>query len=183
MPNRIQIVVLLVGVVLVVGLSTRHALAAPAVVPFTVNSVRDVVDDNPGDGACHTSVSSAVAVQPSGFVFVACPFCNLLAGDFTTTSSAGDTALTVAAAILDPTFLTFQSQQAVRGGLAVNVPVTSATTSVGTIVGSPAVFTSGDSFNLGTAFHPLAAGMSVLTVGTPAGFSMPSNGRQITAAV
>ena len=133
--------------------------------------------------AGYTSVSSAVAVQPSGFVFVACPFCNLLAGDFTTTSSAGDTALTVAAAILDPTFLTFQSQQAVRGGLAVNVPVTSATTSVGTIVGSPAVFTSGDSFNLGTAFHPLAAGMSVLTVGTPAGFSMPSNGRQITAAV
>ena len=85
--------------------------------------------------------------------------------------------------MLDPTFLNFQAQQAVRGGLTVSVPVTSGTTSVGTIVGSPAVFNPGDNGNANTAFAPVATGMSVLTVGVPAGFSTPSNGRQLTATV
>ncbi len=61
MPNRIQFVVLLAGVGLIVGLSTSRALAAPAVVAFTVNSVWDVVDDDPGNGDCHTSAASAAA--------------------------------------------------------------------------------------------------------------------------
>ena len=54
---------------------------------------------------------------------------------------------------------------------------------MGTIVGSPAVFSPGDAENVATAFMPLAVGTSVLTVGIPAGFSPSSTGGQITATV
>jgi hypothetical protein len=127
----------------------------------------------------YSSSSSAVTVQPSGFVFYNC----FGTCDFTTTSLSGDTPLYVMPAMLDPTFLNLQSQQAVRGGLTVSVPVTSGTPAVGTIVGSPAVFNPGDSFNSTIAFAPSAAGTSVLAVGVPAGFNTPSNGRQLTATV
>ncbi|MEP7359346.1 MAG: choice-of-anchor Q domain-containing protein [Anaerolineales bacterium] len=61
MPNRNHVIVVLAGFGLIVGLSARRALAAPAAVVFPVTSVRDVVDDNPGDGACHTSPASPAA--------------------------------------------------------------------------------------------------------------------------
>src|SRR5690349_3261829 len=61
MPNRTRIVILLAGLILVMHMSARRASAATAAVPFTVNSVLDVGDDNPGDGDCHTSAASAAA--------------------------------------------------------------------------------------------------------------------------
>jgi hypothetical protein len=129
----------------------------------------------------YSSTASAVTVQPSGFVFSYCALYGTC--DFTTTTFSDDTPLYVVPAVLDPTFLNFQSPQAVRGGLTVSVAVTSATPAVGTIAGSPAVFNPGDSANASTAFAPGAAGTSVLTVGVPAGFSTPSNVRQLTATV
>ena len=68
-------------------------------------------------------------------------------------------------------------------GLApINVPVTSSNTAIGTITTSPVVFASGASSG-STTFQPVAAGMTNLTVGTPAGFSTPSQYPQITATV
>src|SRR5207249_10835077 len=94
-----------------------------------------------------------------------------------------DTTLYLGPAVLDSATRAFVGFQTVRGGLAVSVPVTSGTPAVGTIVGSPAVFNPGDSFNSGTAFAPTAPGTSVLTVGVPAGFSAPANYRDGTATV
>ncbi len=95
----------------------------------------------------YSNATSAITVQPSGVVLASVQPPNQFAlsrlfgpCDFTTTTSSGDTVLSVIPAMLDPTFLNFQSEQAVRGGLTVSVPVTSATPAVGTIVGSPAVF-------------------------------------------
>jgi hypothetical protein len=133
-------------------------------------------------GTGYSTSSSPITVQPSGFVFY---YCTVLGScDFTTTTSSDATPLYVMPAMLDPTFLNFQSQQAVRGGLTVSVPVTSGTPAVGTIVGSPAIFNPGENFNSSTAFAPSAVGTSVLSVGVPSGgFSIPSNARQLTATV
>jgi len=128
----------------------------------------------------YTTGTAAVAVQPAGFVFS--PI-GSEGSDFTTTVAAPDTLLSVVAAQLDPTFLNPVQSQSVRGGLTVTVPVMSGTPAVGTIVGSPAVFSPGDAENVATAFMPLAVGTSVLTVGIPAGFSPSSTGGQITATV
>jgi hypothetical protein len=122
----------------------------------------------------YTSASAPVPVQPSGFVFGT--------GDFATTSDSGNTGLLVYSARLDPVTLNVAEQQAVRGGRTVSVPVTSGTTAVGTIVGSPVVFNPNE-LQTFPEFNPAAAGTTTLTVGVPTGFSTPTNGRQITATV
>ncbi len=114
-----------------------------------------------------------VTVGPSGFVGVS---------DFSA-SLGQDVNLSMYAALLDATTLNIARQQAVRGGLTVSVPITSSDTTVGTITGSPVSFQSGDTFNSTAFFHPLKAGTSAVSVGVPAGFSTPSNGRQGTATV
>jgi hypothetical protein len=119
--------------------------------------------------------SATVTVDPSGFV--------TFNGDFSTTSFSGDTGLAVYAARLDPDTLTYAENQPVRGGLTVEVPVTSSDVSVGTIVGSPAQFDGGESYNGSVAFHPVSPGSSVLSLGVPAGFSTPANYQQLTATV
>jgi hypothetical protein len=84
---------------------------------------------------------------------------------------------------LDPTFLTISAYdyQEIRGGLSgVQVPVASLNPSVGTISSTPAdfaVFNAGDSSNTNSVdFQPVASGSTTLTVGTPLGFSPPSDG-------
>ena len=64
----------------------------------------------------------------------------------------------------------------------ISVPITSATPATGTVT-SPVVFNPNDS--QGTfPFQPVAAGTSVLTIGTPpAGFAVPSQYQSITATV
>src|SRR5439155_3334500 len=79
--------------------------------------------------------------------------------------------------------LNYAATQPIRGGLAVNVPVLSSDSSVGPIIGSPAVFTAGDSLNQSTAFDPVGAGTATISITTPAGFTTPSNFQQITATV
>jgi hypothetical protein len=63
------------------------------------------------------------------------------------------------------------------------VAVVSSNTAVGTIFGSPAAFTGGDSFSQATAFDPAAAGTATISLTTPAGFTTPSDSRSITATV
>jgi hypothetical protein len=119
--------------------------------------------------------SAMFTLQPSGFV--------TFTGNFTTTSYSDNTALGLYAAILNPMTLEYAGNQPVRGGLTVNVPVTSDTPSVGSIVASPAVFHGGDAYNSASVFDPQAPGIAVVSIGTPTGFSTPGNYQQLTATV
>ena len=84
---------------------------------------------------------------------------------------------------LDPLTLNPTSAQPLRGGHAsVSVDVTSSNTTVGTIVGSPVVFSANQSSKT-VQFDPLAVGTTTLTVAPPAGFSTPINLQQIIATV
>jgi hypothetical protein len=68
------------------------------------------------------------------------------------------------------------------GSAAISIPITSATTSVGTVT-SPVVFHPTDSQDYFT-FQPVSAGTTVLSIGTPpAGFTVPSQYQSITATV
>ena len=69
-----------------------------------------------------------------------------------------------------------------RGGLSVNVSVTSSNQTAGVITTSPLTFSNGVGL-LNTQFDPLAAGGSTIEVVPPAGFSSPSNFRTIPATV
>jgi hypothetical protein len=78
--------------------------------------------------------------------------------------------------------LLYAEFQPVRGGITVNVDVTSSIPSVGVITSSPLVFTGGVSF-LATAFDPIALGATDLTIEVPPGFSPSGTFRVITATV
>jgi hypothetical protein len=124
----------------------------------------------------YTSDSSSVTMRPSGFII-------FTPGNFSTTTFAANTAIQIVSARLNPTTLAYETGQALRGGLTVQVPVTSSDTNVGTITVSPVTFTGGTVYYANTAFDPVIAGTSVISVSTPAGFSTPSNKQSITATV
>ena len=73
--------------------------------------------------------------------------------------------------------LTRAEQQEVRGGITVNVPVTSSVPTVGTITVSPvamrAVADGGVSAGT-TEFDPVSGGTTTLTVVAPVGFATPT---------
>jgi hypothetical protein len=120
--------------------------------------------------------TSTITLKPSGFY--------IPRGDFTTNTFAANSDLYIQVACLDSNLnvVTYQYQEAVRGGLTVNVPVTSSNTTVGTITTSPVVFTGGAGYAT-TQFDPQTAGTTVISVEPPTGFNTPSNQRQITATV
>ncbi len=124
----------------------------------------------------YTNAIANITVNPSGFAFY---------GDQSFTANTTDSArlLGVYTWTLNPGTLTLQSSGlGLNPGVSVSVPVTSSTTAVGTISGSPVTFSPTDtSHNI--SFQPVAAGTSTLTVVPPTGFSTPSQGQQITATV
>jgi hypothetical protein len=122
----------------------------------------------------YATATATVTLSPSGFV--------TFNGDFTTNSFALNTTLTILGAVLSPGTLTYAGSQPVRGGLTVNVPVTSSNPAVGTITTSPVVFTGGMS-SQSTSFDPAGSGTTAIEVGTPPGFDTPSQFRQITSTV
>ncbi len=122
----------------------------------------------------YNDATSEVTVDPSGFV--------VINGNFSTNVGAANTNIRIDSARLSPVTLNYSTSQPIRGGLSVQVPVTSSNTAVGTIVTSPLTFQNGV-FTLNTAFDPAGTGSTTITVGVPAGFSTPSNSRQITATV
>ncbi len=167
-------------------ITTNGAVAGGTTVTFTnvtTTTVGTIFVQGRGLGATtltttaagYTTNTSNVTVDPSGFI--------LNMSNFTTNAGAANTTLRVDAARLNPATLNYAQSQPLRGGLTVNVPVSSSNTAVGTIVGSPAVFNPGDTVNFGTAFDPAAQGPTTISVATPAGFSMPSNLQSITATV
>jgi hypothetical protein len=118
-------------------------------------------------------------IRPSGFVFNT--------SSFVTTATAANTSLNIGSAVLDPTTLNWSFAQPVRGGLTVNVPITSSNLAAGTIANGPAAFAANQSASTNAAFDPAAGGAgqsSTLTLGNPGGnFSIPSNFQSITATV
>jgi hypothetical protein len=117
-----------------------------------------------------------VTIRPAGF--------SLVSSDFSTTTFSNNTDIYVYSYYLS-TNGNLESPQEVRGGLTVEVPVTSGNTATGTITVSPLVFTAGGTgvWRM-TQFNPLTAGTSTLSITHPAGFTVPANGRtSLTATV
>ncbi|MCK6372451.1 MAG: hypothetical protein L6Q83_14205, partial [Gammaproteobacteria bacterium] len=119
----------------------------------------------------YNDATVAVEVDPSGFVFAS------WVNDFTTTSLASNTSLTIEAVRLsrDTGAVQDTSYQRVRGGLPAPVLVTveSANPAVGTVTPSPQSFAAGV-HSVQVQFDPLTAGSSTLTLQTPAGFDEPN---------
>ncbi len=127
----------------------------------------------------YTSGTSTITVQPSGFIIYA-------PENFSTTTFSSATQQTVFPALLDPTSLTptsYYNYYSLNPGVGpVSVPVNDSATSVGTVSPAAVVFNTGDrtqNFN----FTPAAAGSATLSLGTPTGFSTPSNSTSIVATV
>jgi hypothetical protein len=119
-----------------------------------------------------------VSLAPSGFVLYG-PFG--LGADFFTTPGAGLSGLTVYPALLDSTMNVVELQQ-IRGGLSVDVDIASSNALVGTIAASPVRFTGGAAY-ADTQFQPAISGSTVLSINTPAGYSVPSRHSSLTATV
>jgi hypothetical protein len=129
-----------------------------------------------GSAAGYSTGTQAINVYPSGFL--------TFEGDFTTSVGAADRTVNVFAAVLDPATLNYYTYgQPIRGGLTVNVPVTTDASAVGTMTVSPVSLGPNTYYTNATAFHPVGAGTTVVSVGVPSTFSMPSNYRQITVVV
>jgi hypothetical protein len=127
------------------------------------------------EGAGYATATTTVDVEPSGFIINS-------PGSFTTSSGAANTAIQITPARLNPVTLNWAGNQAVRGGLTVNVPVTSSNPAIGTLTPGTLVFGPSATF-ANTSFDPLAPGATTVSVGAPSGFSTPSNFRQITVTV
>ena len=125
----------------------------------------------------YTNGIANITVYPSGFAFN---------GDasFTTTTSQAPTTLTLYPFALTPGTLTILSfgLQVNPGVGPISIPITSSDLAVGTITTSPIIFNAGDSSD-STTFQPVGVGTSTISIGTPAGFSTPSQYQQITATV
>jgi hypothetical protein len=123
--------------------------------------------------------TNSLTLGPSG-VIIAGPN-GIGATSFSTTSGAANSDIGVYSALLTSS-LAFSAIQPIRGGLSISVPVTSSATSVGTISTSPVTIGSGSSF-ANTQFHPISSGNATLSVGTPSGFSTPSQFTSVSANV
>ncbi len=119
--------------------------------------------------------TSTITFNPSGFI--------INNGNITTNTRAGNVPVRVDASRLGATGGWAQTME-LRGGLVVDVPVVSSNTGVGTIVGSPAHFTGGNSF-VNVSFDPVAQGTSTISLSPPppTGFSTPVDFQSITATV
>jgi hypothetical protein len=143
----------------------------------TAGQTTDVTITAPG----YNTRTIPVTIDPSGFVEI-----NQNATINTTTFSA-NTALLVRSARLTAGTLTYASQQAVRpAGLGLTLPiavsVTSSNASTGVITISPLSF-GANVQQVNTAFDPLTAGTTTVSIVPPAGFDTPSDHRQMTVTV
>ena len=126
-----------------------------------------------GIAAGYNDGTAAIAVDPSGFRMYGPSFQTAI----TTTSGAANITLTITTNRLVADTLNIAGEQELRGGLTVNVPVTSSNTAVGVVTTSPVVFQGGTGQSKQTFFDPIATGVSVVSMPAPvSGFSVPSNG-------
>ena len=140
-----------------------------------------------GSGTVHVIASalgygngdSTVTLTPSGFWIWAPGF----AQSFTTNSFAANSTILVSSIRLTPA-LQSAGEQELRGGVSLDVDVTSSNTAVGT-VGSPVAFMGGTGARKTTQFDPRGPGVSILSIPVPVpGFSIPPTLLQtVTATV
>ncbi|WNG56389.1 hypothetical protein F0U59_17670 [Archangium gephyra] len=146
-----------------------QALAGSGTVQYTATA--------PG----YNSKTATLTFVPSGVVLRMCANCS--DSSFSTTTFTTNTSLSAVLAKLNPTTLSYDGYQELRPGAApVVVDVTSSSTHVGTITASPLTIGT-NQFTASTAFDPLNAGSTTLTISTPTGFSTPSNYRQMPVTV
>lgn len=122
--------------------------------------------------------TGTVTIAPSGFVLHG-PFG--LGADFFTTTGAGPSGLTVYPALLDATMNVVALQQ-LRGGLTVDVGITSSNPLAGALTASPVRFSGGANY-AETQFQPAAAGTTVISASAPAEYSAPARHASLTATV
>ncbi len=127
----------------------------------------------------YTSASGKVTVYPSGFTFA-----GSYNGGLSTTTFSAPTTLTVYPTILNPTTLTYYTNNTYvsPGAGTVNVSLSSSNTTTGTITTSPIVYHGGDSYQQ-TTFQPSTAGTADISLAAPSGFSTPSQYIKFTATV
>jgi hypothetical protein len=126
-----------------------------------------------GVAAGYNDATAAIAVDPAGFRMYGPGFATAV----TTTSGAPNITVSVSSSRLDPVTLNLAAEQEVRGGLTVNIPVTSSNTAVGVITVSPVVWNGGTGATKQTLFDPLSVGTTIVSMPAPVvGFAIPSNG-------
>jgi hypothetical protein len=125
------------------------------------------------------SANGTVTLAPSGFV-LAGPFG--VGQPFSAAAGGSQTDVMVQTALLDGSN-NYVGTQALAGGLTASVTVTSSNTAVGTITGSPGVITGSN--NTATVEFQAASqlGTTILTAGTPAGYSTPAQYATLNATV
>jgi hypothetical protein len=116
-------------------------------------------------GAGYATQVNTVEVTPSGFYFSA--------NSFSTTSFSSDRAIGLRSARLNPSTNNFAVIQGLRGGLNVDVPLSSSDTNVGTM--STSVSFTGNASSVSGNFDPISAGSTTLAIAQPAGFTAPAN--------
>ncbi|HMK29278.1 MAG TPA: choice-of-anchor D domain-containing protein [Terriglobales bacterium] len=135
-----------------------QALAASGTVTLTATA--------PGFAPANLTVT----LTPSGFL-IHTP--NGVGQDFATSLSQGAKGLSIESWQLDSATLQRVTQEGVRGGASVLVPIGNSTPSVGTLSPASALF-SGGAQSVGLTFSPLSVGSTQLTLGEPAGFTVPA---------
>lgn len=130
-------------------------------------------------GSGYQPAVATITLTPSGFVLTG----PAGTGNNFNATLGTDSPLTVNPVQLDGAGNVVPSSQPLRGGAAVSVNVSSATTAVGTILSNPAVVAPGSLGSSAVSFHPVSGGTSVLSVVQPSGFSTPVSGAQLTATV
>ena len=122
--------------------------------------------------------SIKVTLVPSGFAFVS-------ASPLSTTTFSNPSSLSVRTFRLNPGNLSTVALQPLRGGLPVELPASNSDNQVGTISTDLITFTGGGPADGTPAlqFVPANEGSTVVSIGTPEGFSTPSNGQSRTINV
>jgi len=152
-----------------------YGLANTGTVGYTVCEQVDPNTPQCMSGADFAPATGNIALARSGFVLQTPAGVADGTRPFTTTTSSGDSQLTVIAGLLDASGNYTGTSQAIAGGRTVSVNVTSSNTAVGTITTSPVTISTGNNIAT-TSFHPVANGSTTVSLSTPAGFVASTNG-------
>ena len=124
----------------------------------------------------YTSGTATLSVMPSGFVYDGTT-------NITTNTFAGPSGESVYTAVLTANLTLQTLGLALNPGVGpVTVPLTDSTPTIGTVTPASLVFNTGDSTH-SYNFQPVSVGATNISLGTPAGFSTPTQYQQITATV
>jgi hypothetical protein len=124
----------------------------------------------------YTNGTSTLSVLPSGFISDGVTTLN-------TTTFSVPTAVAIYTAALTPNLTAQIIGLPLNPGIGpITVPLTNSVPAVGTVTPAALVFNTADS-NKQYSFQPSSAGSTNITLGTPSGFSTPSQYQQVTATV